>query len=319
VRTPAGSARLTRSVRWLLAAVVVGFGVWLVWRSTDDLGTAVRRLDPVAVVIAGIVAIGGTMAMQRAWFALLRGLGAAPVRRSASRVFYVSQLGKYVPGSVWPVLAQMEFGRRWGIGRTVMLAANLLFLGAITATGIAAGALLLPWASPDGMSGYGWLLLALIPLALVLHPRTLPALLDRLLVRLGKEPLGIALSGQGLGRALGWATAAWLLMGAHVAVLASSFGRPSFDEVAAATGGMALGWAAGIAFIPAPAGAGVRDTLLALSLTPFLGTTPAVTIALASRVLLLLADVVLAVVAALGRHRPGAAPDAGQRAVSNDV
>ncbi|WP_300680103.1 lysylphosphatidylglycerol synthase domain-containing protein [Nocardioides sp.] len=300
-----------RGLRWLLAALVVGFGIWLVWHSTDDLGAAVRRLNAPAVIVAGVAAVGGTIAMQRSWLALLDGLldpADAPDPGAASRVFYVSQLGKYLPGSVWPVLAQMEFGKRWGIGRTVMFAANMLFMATITATGIATGALLLPWSSSEGLTRYWWLLLALIPLAIGLHPRTLPAMLDWLMRRLGREPLGITLRGAGLRRALGWAAIAWLVMGAHVAILASAFDSPGVGEVAASIGAIALGWAAGIAFIPAPAGAGVRDTLIAVGLTPFIGTTPAVTVALASRVLLLIADVALAIVAALR-----------QRAVSSEV
>ena len=299
---------LPRLLRWLLAGLVVALGIWLVWRSTEDLGTAVRRLNAAAVVGAGLAAIGGTMAMQRCWFALLHGLGAEPEPTAASRLFYLSQLGKYLPGSVWPVLAQMEFGRRWGLGRTVMVAANLLFLGVITASGIVAGAILLPWSSADGLARYWWLLLALIPLTAGLHPRTLPALLAWLWRRLGKEPLGITLTGTGLARAGAWAALAWMLLGAHITVLASAFGRPNVGEVAAATGAMALGWAAGIIFIPAPAGAGVRDTVLALTLAPLIGTTPAVTVALASRVLLVVADVALAGQAGLR-----------QRAISNDV
>ena len=38
----------------------------------------------------------------------------------ARRVFLLAQLGKYLPGSVWPVLAQTELGRdlgfAWGVG-----------------------------------------------------------------------------------------------------------------------------------------------------------------------------------------------------------
>jgi glycosyltransferase 2 family protein len=81
---------------------------------------------------------------------------------------------------------------------------------------------------------------------------------------------------------------------------------------------MGLAWAAGLIFIPAPAGAGVRDAVLVATFAPLIGTTAAFAVALASRVLLLVADVVLALAGAvaLGRRRkPQATGCAGAAAM----
>ena len=75
----------------------------------------------------------------------------------------------------------------------------------------------------------------------------------------------------------------------------------------AAIGGMGLAWAAGLIFIPAPAGAGVRDAVLVATFAPLIGTTAAFAVALASRVLLLVVDVVLALAGAVAfglRRKP---------------
>jgi len=102
------------------------------------------------------------------------------------------------------------------------------------------------------------------------------------------------------------------VLGAHIAVLVGAFHGVGVRELAAAVGGMGLAWAAGIAFIPAPAGAGVRDTVLVLTLAPITGSPEALTIALASRALLLIADVLLAALGALARRRVGPdGPSAG--------
>lgn len=292
--------------RWpqlLIGAVVLAGGAWLVWSRSDDIADAVDRLSLGRFVVSGVLAVAGTVLIQNIWSALLHGLDAHPGRRDAASVFFVSQLGKYIPGSVWPVVAQMQFGRRWGVPRAVMFAANVLLLGAVTASGIAVGAVLLPWASPRGLSHYWWLVLLLVPLLAGLHPRTVPAVLDLLLRRLGREPLGARLRPRGLAAAAGWSLASWLVLGAHVAVLVDAFHGVGPRELAAAIGGMGLAWAAGIAFLPAPAGAGVRDTILVLTLAPITGSSQALTIALASRLLLLLADVLLAAAGAIARRR----------------
>lgn len=92
-------------------------------------------------------------------------------------------------------------------------------------------------------------------------------------------------------------------MGSHVLVMTRALGAEGWESWAAATGGMALGWAAGLIVLPAPAGAGVREAVLVATLAPQIGVASALTVAVASRMLLLLADVGLAVIGALGRLR----------------
>lgn len=211
---------------------------------------------------AGVLAVLGTVLIEQTWFALLRGLGVEARHRAGAAMFFVTQLGKYVPGSVWPLVAQMRFGALWGVPRRLMLATHVLLLAAITASGVAVGAVLLPWSSPGGLVRYWWLLLLLVPLAAVLHPRILPTVLDRLLERVGREPTGARLSGRGLASALGSAVSTWVVLGLHLVVLAGAFRSPDGAVVAAAVGGIGLAWAAGLAFVHAPAGAGVRDGVL---------------------------------------------------------
>lgn len=298
-----------RSLKLAVLALVLVGGAYLIATRTHDLGTAIRQLSAWRVLLGGLLAVVGTWLIERIWFSLLLGLGASTSSANgsgsadAAGVFFVSQLGKYLPGSVWPVLAQMQFGARWGVAKRVMLAANILLLGMVTASGIAVGALLLPWSSSDGLTRYWWLLVLLVPLLFGLHPRVVPAMLDWLFTKAGREPLHIHLSLRGLLASAGWALAAWVVLGLHLAVMLGAYHAVSAGAVAACIGGIALGWAAGIAFIPAPAGAGIRDAILALTLGPIIGTTNAVTIALASRVLLLLADVALAGVGALLTRR----------------
>lgn len=267
---------------------------FLLARESGDLASAARRLSPARVALSAVLAIAGSICMGRTWLALLHGFGVPVARRDAAEVFYTTQLGKYVPGSVWPVLAQVRLGARWGAPRRVMLAASLLLITMLTVTGIVVGALLLPWSSPDGLHRYWWLLVLLPPLVALLHPRVVSALIDRLSLWTGGERLEARVTTSGVLRSALWAVLAWLLMGAHLLALMTAYGRVDGLDVAAAIGGIALAWAAGLACLPAPAGAGVREGVLVLTLGSVVGGNAAVTVALASRVLLVVADVALA-------------------------
>lgn len=276
-------------------------GIWLVARNADDLKDAVDDLGVGAMVASFLLGLLGTVAIGQLWLALVRGLGVPAPQVEAGSVFFVSQLGKYIPGSVWPVLAQMEFGRRWGAPRRTMFAANVLMLAVVTATGLVTGAALLPWSSSGGFAEYWWTLLVLVPLVVALHPRTIPGTLDWLLARVGREPLGVRATSRSLRLATAWGLVGWVLMGLHLLVLTHAFGASGVKAAAAAVGGMGLAWAVGLVFIPAPAGAGVREAVLVATFAPQIGAPEALVVALASRVLLLLADVALAGVGAAVR------------------
>ena len=83
--------------------------------------------------------LGMQFANLRAWQVLLAGLG-SPLRTTVvGRIYFIGQLGKYLPGSVWPILAQMELGAAHRVPRarsatTAVLAMMIgLLTGLITA------------------------------------------------------------------------------------------------------------------------------------------------------------------------------------------
>ena len=93
------------------------------------------------------------------------------------RVFYLAQIGKYLPGAVWPFVAQMELGKALGVPRQRSAVAGLLFVGLHCATGLLVASATLPFASPAAAEHYWWVLALTPVLLVVLHPRVL-ALVD---------------------------------------------------------------------------------------------------------------------------------------------
>jgi uncharacterized membrane protein YbhN (UPF0104 family) len=296
----AGQAEVAADTGWkrwlprLIMLLVVAVAAYLIAKNYSGLRAAVSSMGWAAILESLVLAVAGTAAIGQIWTSVLRGLGARVATGEASGVFFVSQLGKYLPGSVWPVLAQMEFGRRVGTPRRTMLAANLLMLAIVTATGLITGAALLPWSSADGLHRYWWTLLLLVPLLISLHPRVIPAVLDRLFVLARRPPLGLRVTNRAMLAACLWGFAVWLLLGGHLLVLTRTVGASGGSAVAAAVGGMGLAFAVGLIVIPVPAGAGIRDGVLIATFAVQIGHTAAIAVALASRVLLVLADVALA-------------------------
>lgn len=81
-------------------------------------------------------------------------------------MFFLGQLGKYLPGSVWPLMAQMELGRDHQVPERASGAAVGVFLLVVVGTGLLVTAAVVPLLGADAVGGFWWLP-AMLPLALL--------------------------------------------------------------------------------------------------------------------------------------------------------
>ncbi|GAA2117076.1 lysylphosphatidylglycerol synthase domain-containing protein [Nocardioides bigeumensis] len=276
----------------MLAVVLVG-AVFLIGKDADDLAAAIGEIGLWRLLASAVLAVLATLAIAMIWLCILRGSGLAVETRGGGAIFFVTQLGKYVPGSIWPIVAQGAAGRRWGASPRQMVLVNLVMLALLCVTGLLTGVLLLPWAVEAPWASAWWLLT--LPLLMpFLHPAVIPAVLGRLVGLVGKEPFDRSISARAMLMASAWCLVAWALLGLHLWVLLSSMDRVGGSGLAAMIGAIALGWAVGLVVVVAPAGAGVRDGIVIAAAATFVDTSQAAAVALASRVVLVLVDVLLA-------------------------
>jgi uncharacterized membrane protein YbhN (UPF0104 family) len=155
---------------------------------------------------------------------------------------------------------------------------------------------------------YGdYLPLALITLAvlavLLLWPRLLNAVLDRGLRLARRGRLEQPLSGAGIARIVVLYLLAWTLGGLHVWVLSAAMGADALSSPFPSIAAYSVASTLGVLFVLAPAGAGVRDVLMVLILTPVIGTGAATAVAVVSRAMLTVLDVASAGTAELVHRR----------------
>ena len=297
--------RRRTGVAIVLVVVVLAGAALAVYREQHAFLDSFRRIGLGTMLASYVLGLAGVAATFPVWRQVLGGLGVDMPWGAGSRVFFVSQLGKYLPGSVWPVMMQMEAGHNRGAARRTMLVANLASILICCCVGLVIGCLLLPFHDTHALERYWWALLALPLLLAVLHPRTMPAVLDRLCALLGRPPLGERLDGRSEIRASAWSVVSWAALGAHLAILCASQGHGGLSTFVLATGSMAFAFSLGVLFIPAPAGAGIRDVVLVLALGVVLTTGQALAVVVASRVILIACDLTLAGATAITRGRLG--------------
>lgn len=302
-------SRLITAVR-VVAALAIGY---FIVATTIDQWSEVRntfhRLSWPLMLLSLLAALVGIAANTYAWRAALADLDHEVPIRAAGQVFLVGQLGKYLPGSVWSYVLQMELGRRVGIPRARAFLASLISTGIGITVGLVIGALGLRGTVVASRGGEHatlartafYLLLALLPIALVCaHPGVLTRLVGLLLRLLRRQPLERPLSWAGVLRVAFWSAVGYVLFGLHLWLLARAqvgSGWTGFGVCIAA-----IGFAISVStfVVVAPSGIGVREFLIAITLTALgLPYGAGYAIALASRLVATVADVVAAGGAAL--------------------
>jgi uncharacterized membrane protein YbhN (UPF0104 family) len=199
------------------------------------------------------------------WRRLLVRLGLRPPFAATYRAYFISQIGKYVPGKAWAILL-----------RAMLLPEASPGVAALTAlyetlTTMAAGALLalfllslLGLATPGlGWQAVGLLLVAGVPL--------LPRVFNGVIVRLARPFLDPAvppprIPARALAEGFVWATCGWCCLGVSAALLMHSIlpTPPPLSErfVTRCVAFNALSYVAGFLALPAPGGLGVREVIL---------------------------------------------------------
>lgn len=302
VDPPTAPARPGRGRRLLRAAVVLVLLAGLalaVARQWGDVTGRLGRLRPGPAALALALLVAGLQTSMLAWRAILADLGSPLPLGTAARIIYVAQLGKYLPGSVWPIVLQMQRGRDAGVPRARAAAASLIMIALAVVTGALVGLLALPALMGGGGSRYTLTLLALPVGVVLLHPAVINRLIEIGLRVLRRPPLEHRLSAAGLLAAAAFFLASYLLFGLQAFVLAVALGGAGAGSLVLAVGGFAVASAAGLAFVVAPAGAGVREAVLVLVLSTAIPTSAAAAVAIASRLLSVLADALVAALAVL--------------------
>ena len=291
----------SRWLKWAVVVIAVGIGAYEIDQRWNGVRVALDQIGLLASFEALLALLVMQFATLRQWQALLAGLGSPLHTGTASRIFFIGQLGKYIPGSLWPILTQMELGARANVPRARSASASILTMIVSLATGLLVAAATLPFA--HYAAGYDWVFI-LVPVILVcLYPKVLNPLLNWLF-KLAKRPgLDQSVTLTMLSRALAWSILAWVANGVQIWILADKLGAPVGRTILIALGGYAFAWCVGFVIVFAPAGAGARDALLILALSPLVGSHPALAVALVSRAVNTVSDLLVAGYAAATRGR----------------
>ncbi|MBN2623436.1 MAG: flippase-like domain-containing protein [Acidimicrobiales bacterium] len=268
----------------------------------DEVADASLGWIAAALVLAG----AGMTWIAGCWRRALVMSGPPPGRRRTIAWYYTGEIGKYVPGGVWPVLGRGELARRGGVPRDRAYPSVGLSLVALYLAALGVASVLVPLdLANQSESPAALALLALLPVGLAaMHPRVLTWARDRMVRYTGRgADIVVPPWRATIGLVVSYVPA-WLLIWAATWCAARALlPAPPVLRIGIAT---TLSWTAGFVAVPVPAGAGVREAVFvaASGLPAGLGAT----IAVGSRLAFLVVDVAGAAITAPW-HRRDAAVD----------
>jgi hypothetical protein len=117
------------AVRVAVAAAITAGMTWSVVYQWPRVRATWLDLAWESVLLSVLAALAGMFANVMAWRAAAADLEHDVPVPTALRICLVGQLGKYIPGSVWAYVLQMELAKRAGLPRARAFLATLVTVG----------------------------------------------------------------------------------------------------------------------------------------------------------------------------------------------
>ncbi|MEJ7585301.1 MAG: lysylphosphatidylglycerol synthase transmembrane domain-containing protein [Acidimicrobiales bacterium] len=257
------------------------------------------------LVMAFVLASVGMASVGFVWRRVIAALGGRATRREIFVWYQIGQLGKYVPGGLWPMVGRSEMATRGGVRRSIAYNSVALSMGStyLCATLVCAALLPAVIVTSDS-SGTSLWLFALVPVGLAaLHPAVLRRVFALAERALGKgEPQQVPPWRTSVTLVLRH-TLSWLCIGLSTWFVAYTF-DPEAPLLRIVFAGV-LSWVTGFLVIFVPGGLGVREAAFVAAAGSALSPETAATVAVVSRLVFMSADALGAAAAApLARRLP---------------
>ncbi len=288
-----------------LQVALLGAVVWLVWRRLAPELRGVSAADfarwrPAAglLVLSTVGLVLLHLAQAFLWRRVVIDVGSpAPDARTTVRVYFVSGLARFIPGTLWQFAGLAALGHEAGISALAAAAAGAIGNIAFLATGAVFLAFTLPSVAGGTELLLGVVLAALAVAGVFVFTGTAAGARVRAWVsRRAPAKLQPALELAARIRpvhALAWTLgygACWILLGASYVVFVAAFVPAAAAHARELAGIMAASYLGGFLVLFAPAGLGVREGIMVALLAGIVPGPAAVVIAVAHRIWFFVAE-----------------------------
>jgi hypothetical protein len=287
----------------VIGAVIGVLGIAFVARTLiskwDEVVDTFAQVQVPTLLLSLVLGLAAMTSIGTLWVSMLQQRG-HPVRyRSALSWYFTGQLGKYVPGGIWPIVGRAELATRGGIPRINAYASTGLslvstYLGAVVTIAISG------FLTRDHFVLASIIAFSLGAAYIIFANKKLRVVAIRIMSRISPNATALT-EPRRLAQLSITHVPAWILMSLSTSVTANAFGiNISIIDMLFIT---SASWFVGFVVIGVPGGIGVREAVFTSMATGLIGAPAAVSLALMSRIVFIGVDVVGALVASVVARR----------------
>jgi glycosyltransferase 2 family protein len=259
--------RLFKAAQWVFAALVLFFAVRALAGQWNQVGARLLHIQFgwEHIVPATILVLATYALLIEGWRRILIGWDSHLGFRPAARIWFLSNLGKYVPGNIWSLTAMGVMARERGLSGLAAAGSSIIMQSVSLVTGTAI--VMITSAKLLGEPLLVGAAVTALLVCLIAAPRFLPRLAVWAGNLSGREIATPSIPATGIWTAAVASTASWILYGLAFqlfvrGLLGAAPGEIS-SYIAVYTAAYILGFISPIA----PAGLGVREITLAAFMT----------------------------------------------------
>ena len=297
---PPHSARGGRLLRTALSAAIVaatavflGLAIARNWAEIGAVDWQIRPLELAGSVLLLVLALAfGVVVWHRVVLRFEDEAHRVPLA-VLLRIWFLSNLARYIPGKIWQFVGAVQLGRRAGIAPAVLLTSLLILTGITLVSAAIVSLLALPAVLAEaGPAPVAILLAGAASGLLVVHPAALNFVLRRVPDRF--HPGGLLWTGSwldGIGLLVLFILA-WVIFGLAFALFVDALIGIPLTAVPALIAANALAFLVGYLVLVTPGGLGAREAALALLLGPLGSLGLAAVLAVAFRLWLIVGELI---------------------------
>jgi len=288
---PARKRIIRRTLQILLIGVIFYFLAKNLYVNWEKIGKYDWTINYYFLTYSFVLLIAGSILMALGWNLILRALGGRLGYKRALKIFFITDLAKYVPGKVWTMVGKVYLCGKEGIPIAKTSASVVIQPLIQVIAGILMFLVSLPfWTKTNDFVNKLYFFFPLIPLGLILlYPAVMSKPLNFVLVKLKQEPIELNIKYRAILLILLFWCGLWTLAGVTYYFLIISVHAFPVSRLPVTIGIFSI---AGVSQFLTPSGIGVLEGVLTVLLGLYLPVPMAILIALLARVWKTVAELV---------------------------
>lgn len=303
--SPGGTTRLGRALLGM-AVLALAFVFYLreFSRSPVDFAAIWPAADPLFLLLALLLNLLAYLVENVIWKVIIAAQndGSRISFRELTAILLASGMFRYLPGRIWTVAAQLVMLKKYGISKALVIYINLICMLELVLVSLYLWLFYLAAYTSILSVPVIILLAAALVLANLLFTCCNKPVTDRLVAvaarftRTTIQPIEITPSGMAVIQLI--VAGSWALTGLSSYCLLRGVGlQPAFADLLPVTAALSMSWVAGYAAFFSPGGLGVREGVMLLLLKPVLTPSIALLLPVLSRILMLVSEFLLGMLA----------------------